>query len=384
MSGLADLESALVARLDANKIKIPPYPAIATKLEQLSRQPRATMTELAAVVSSDPTLAASVLGRAHSAAHGNARVVTLHEALARIGMQQLIELALATGLGNAAVAIGPLAELRRDNWRRALLGAHLARMLAGNRGVGADTAYLAGLLAELGAVVATSGLEELAKERGLAALPTLPEPEWHAFVARLEGRFGRVIATRWNLPPEIADVVAHAPPATALGELIALVAQIVAHLDGSPTTGVAAALADVSGLADIERCSIGSVVQEVVKNMGAYTVAAPPPPRVVTPAPKPSDATFPVAFEITAGKQRGRSRTISASGLVFEAAQPIAPSWLIDLVLHTPDPVSLLAHVRSCVKDGAVHVIDVKPFALEGAALEQWVALLLDARGAAH
>jgi hypothetical protein len=36
------------------------------------------------------------------------------------------------------------------------------------------------------------------------------------------------------------------------------------------------------------------------------------------------------------------------------------------------------------VKDGAVHVIDVKPFALEGAALEQWIALLLDARVAAH
>lgn len=306
MSDLADLESALVARLDGNKIKIPPYPAIASKLEQLSRQPRSTMTELAAVVSSDPTLAASVLGRAHSAAFGNARVATLHEALARIGMQQLIEMALATGIGNGAVATGPLAELRRDNWRRALLGAHLARMLAGSRGVAADTAYLAGLLAELGAVVATSGLEEVAKERGGAALPTLPEPEWRAFVTRLEGRFGRVIATRWNLPPEIADVVAHTPPASALGELIALVAQIVARLDGSPTTGVAAALADVARLGDIERCSIGSVVQEVVKSMGAYTVVTPPPPRVVTPAPKPADTAFPIRFEVTAGKQRGR------------------------------------------------------------------------------
>ena len=62
----------------------------------------------------------------------------------------------------------------------------------------------------------------------------------------------------------------------------------------------------------------------------------------------------------------------------------IAPSWLIELVLHAPEPVALLAHVRTCVKEGAVHVIDAKPFALEGVALEQWVALLLDARGAAH
>jgi len=178
MSDLPALESALLARLDANQIKFPPYPAVATKLEQLSRQPRSTLNELATVVSSDPTLAAAVLGRAHSAAHaanGTGRIPTLNEALGRIGMQQLIEMALATGLGNGAVANGPLAELRRDNWRRALLAAHLARMLAGTRRVAADIAYLAGLLYELGAVVATTGLEELAKTK---PLPTLPEPEW--------------------------------------------------------------------------------------------------------------------------------------------------------------------------------------------------------------
>ncbi|HET9991839.1 MAG TPA: HDOD domain-containing protein [Kofleriaceae bacterium] len=378
MRELAELERALVARLDANKIKIPPYPAIATKLEQLSRQPRSSMTELATVVSSDPTLAATVLGRAHSAAHGGARVATLHEALARIGMQQLIEMALATGLGNGAVANGPLAELRRDNWRRALLGAHLARMLAANRGIAAETAYLAGLLYELGAVVATCGLEDIAKEH---ALPALPEPEWRALVAALEGRFGRVIATRWNLPPELADVVAHdAAPASALGDLLALGAQIVARLDGSPTAGLVAALADIAGLSEIERSSIGSVVQEVVKSMGAYTVATPPPPRVVIPAAKPADDAFPAAFDVTAHKQRGRARTIAATSLVFEVAQPIAPSWLVELTLHTADPFSMLANVRSCTKQGAAHSIDVKPFALEGAALEQWVQLLIDAR----
>src|SRR3569623_741965 len=164
MSDLPALESALLARLDANQIKFPPYPAVATKLEQLSRQPRSTLNELATVVSSDPTLAAAVLGRAHSAAHaakGTGRIPTLNEALGRIG--------------NGAVANGPLAERRRDNWRRALLAAHLARMLAGTRRVAADIAYLAGLLYELGAVVATPGLEELAKTK---PLPTLHAPEW--------------------------------------------------------------------------------------------------------------------------------------------------------------------------------------------------------------
>jgi len=383
MLNLADLERVLVARLDADEIKFPPYPAVATKIEQLSRQAHSTTQELATVVSSDPTLAAAVIGRANSAAQagrGTGRIATLLEALHQIGTEPLIEMALTTGIGNGAVAVGPLAELRRDNWWRALLGAYLARMLAGTREIASDTAYLAGLLYELGAVVATSAIEDIAKAQ---QLPALPETEWRAFVANLQDRFGRAIATRWNLPHELADVVAHDAPETELGKLLSLVAQIVARLDSSTTTGVAAALVDIDGLGEIERCSIGSVVQDVVRSMGAFTIPTPSPPRVVVPAPKPAAEAFPVAFEVTAAKQRGHARTLGSNGLVFDAAQPIAPSWLVELTLHTEEPIEMLAHVLTCTKDGARHLIEVKPFALEGVALERWVQLLLAARESA-
>ncbi|MEO8554096.1 MAG: HDOD domain-containing protein, partial [Kofleriaceae bacterium] len=316
MTALAELERALIARLAANKIKIPPYPAIATKLERLAREPRCTLNDLVTVVSADPSLAAAVLARASSAANRSAKVATLFDALSRIGIQQLIEMALATGLGQSAVAAGPLAELRRDNWRRALLGAHLARMLAGNRGVAGEVAYLGGLLHELGAVIAVQGLEDLARDR---PLPALTGAEWRAFVRGLEGAFGAVVATRWKLPQPIAEVIAHAGAHSALAELIRLVGQVVDRLDDCPTAGIAG-LVELPELSEIERCSIGSVVQEVVKSMTSYARPAAASSQIAPPPSRPQ--TFPVSFPVSQDQRTGaRAKEISTEILVVESPE---------------------------------------------------------------
>jgi HD-like signal output (HDOD) protein len=379
MDDLATLRTALLLRLDSNSIAIPPYPAVAVRLEELSRQPRTSIRALAAVVAAEPLLAASVVGLAQSASHALGHVATLEDAIRRIGMAQLVELALTHALGRAAVTPGPLAALRRDTWRRALLGAYLARMLAGNRGIPCDVAYLAGLFHELGAVVATGALEGLASQY---QLPALPLPAWHAFVRDLEGPFGRAIAARWNLPPALVAVVTHEPSATALGELVALVAQIVGRLDNAPTSGIAMLVA-LPALSDIERASIGSVVQEVVRTMALYSVpGAVPASPVIATAPEPE--SFAVSFEITPQKHpRARARRISSSMLAFEGKQPIAPNWLVELTVHCAEPFSMLANVQRCDEQPGSYAIEVKPFALEGDAQEKWVQLLIDARMAA-
>jgi len=379
MTALVELERALTARLAANKIKLPPYPAIATKLERLSREPRCTLNDLATVVSADPALAAAVLARASSAASGSAKVATLFDALSRIGIQQLIEMALASGLGQSVVAAGPLVELRRDNWRRALLGAHLARMLSSNRGVSGEVAYLAGLLHDFGAVIAVHGLEELARE---LPLPVLTGAEWRAFVRKLEGSFGSVVAARWKLPQPIAEVIAHADVHSALAELIRLVEQIVDRLDDCPSAGIAG-LVELPELSDIERCSIGSVVQEVVKSMTTYAKPASAPSQIAPPPSKPQ--TFPVSFPVSHDKHTGvRAKEISTEMLIVESPEQMAPNWLVELTLHCePEPFAVLANVKRCAPEGTGFAVEVQPFALADRALEHWMQLVMDARSAA-
>lgn len=384
MSSLELLERVLTTRLATGSLKIPPYPAVAAKLAELSRQKRpASLSELVKVVSADAALAAQVLGRAQSAANtgGGKQVTTLFEALSRIGMEQLVEMALASGLGVAIIAPGPLAELRRDMWRRCLLSAQLARMLADNRGVVAETAYSAGLVHDLGAAIVITALEEAAKT---APLPSLPEATWRDLVRRHQVKFGLVIAARWNLPVALTEVIAHAHDAASdnpLVKLIELSDRIVAKLDHMPTVGLAA-LMDFEELSEIERCSIGSAVQEVVKNMATYMT----PPKQSFPSVViercSTEQSFPVSFEICQDQHKTcRAREISADALVFEGQDALSPNWLVELSLHCgPAPLTILANVRSCDKIGSNYAIKAQPFALGGEAKLQWMTLVDDAR----
>lgn len=381
-SAVTTLELALTTRLEDNKLKIPPYLAVAAKLEQLAREGGCSLDELAKLVSSDPALAATVLGRARSAsASAGRQVLTLFDALTRVGSDQLIEMALASGLGAQSMAPGPLAELRRDTWRRALLSAHLARMLAGNRGVSSEEAYLAGLLHEFGATIVMGGLEDIAKE---VPLPVMNEAQWRSLVKRRQVQFGMVIAARWNLPETITDVIAHhldAEPASRLTQLIQLTDQIVDKLDGNPTAGLASLL-DIPGLNEMERSTVGSVVQEVVHSMAKYL--APKPTKVASVIERvlSSEQVFPVSFEIRQPQQAPcRARSISSTALALEAPAQLSLNWLVELTLDcVPVPITMLANVRSCTKVGDRFDVSVQPFALAGLAKQQWIALLDEAR----
>lgn len=383
MPSLAHLERALATRLETGSLKIPPYPAVAAKLAALSRQQKpAALNELVKVVSADAALAAQVLGRAQSAAHtgGGRQVTTLFEALSRIGMEQLVEMALATGLGVAIIAPGPLTELRRDMWRRCLLSAQLARMLADNRGVVAETAYSAGLVHDLGAAIVITALEEVAKT---TPLPVLPEAAWRDLVRKHQVKFGLVIAARWNLPAALTEVIAHAHDVASdnpLVKLIVLSDRIVAKLDHMPTVGLAA-LMDFEELSENERCSIGSAVQEVVKNMASYTTA----PKPIFPSVVERSSTaqaFPVSFQICQDQHKiCHAREISADALVFEGQDALSPNWLVELSLQcAPPPLTILANVRSCDKIGSTYAIKAQPFALGGEAKLRWMTLVDDAR----
>ena len=378
-----DLDHAL-SRLQTGSLKIPPYPAVAAKLAELSRQKHGvSLNELVKVVSADAALAAQVLGRAQSAAHSNGgkQVTTLFEALSRIGMEQLVEMALATGLGTAIIAPGPLSELRRDMWRRCLLSAQLARMLAENRGVVPETAYSAGLVHDLGGAIVIAALEGLAKT---TPLPALPEATWRDLVRRHQVKFGLVVAARWNLPVVLTEVIAHAHDEASddpLVKLIELGDRIVAKLDHMPTVGLAA-LMDFEELSEIERCSIGSAVQEVVKNMASYATPAKPTGPSVVVERGSTEQAFPVSFEICQDQRKPcQAREISPDALMFEGQDAMPPNWLVELSLKcAPTPLTILANVRSCDKVGNNYAIKAQPFALGGTAKQQWMHLVDDAR----
>jgi hypothetical protein len=298
----------------------------------------------------------------------------------------VIQLSLALGLGKSSTDGGPLAALRRNTWRCALLAARFAQELAPKRGVSPDVAYLAGLLRDFGEVVLVAGIEDISKD---IPLPVLPEAQWQAFVAKLQVEVGMVVAARWHLPEPIADVIAHhrepaSVPATPLTQLIKLVDRVISILDRSPATGIAALL-ELPELATMERYAIGAAAQEVGAQMASFiATAASIQSSQITPeaARSPDEEAWPVDFEVSCPKHEAyRALTMSPNTFEMTGKDPLAPGWLVELTLGCmPTPIAMLANVKTCVPDPGGYKVVLQPFALGGELKKQWLALLDSAR----
>jgi HD-like signal output (HDOD) protein len=335
------------------------------------------VAEVASIVATDAALAATVLRHATSAAARSNAPATLETAISRLGLDELTRVVIAATIGVSAGAPGPLAVLRRDQWRRSLLSAMFCRELAQRRGVAPDQAFLAGLLHDFGAIVVIACIESL----GTAALPVLPEPIWRRMVEDLHVEFGMVVVARWQLPEPISEVVTshHAPHSCnrvyrPLVQLVAVVDQIITILDDSSRGGLAA-LTEVAGLEHDERFRIGALMPKVAHQMARFeTTTERDAASKIAAETQTIEGSWPVDFAI-AGKGAAGHR---ACALAFRSPARLAQGWLAELTLQCPpDTITMLANVKSCqaLPDGG-HLVIAQPFGLAGEEKAAWHRLV--------
>jgi putative nucleotidyltransferase with HDIG domain len=197
-----DLDRAIEALVARGAVELPPYPGVVFRIAELVRGGDYGLDELARLVRSDPVLAADLLRVANSAYYGPERVVSLEQAVVRVGEAHLEQLALASALGLHARAQGPLAPLRRMAWHDALASAVLCRGLAGQRGLSPEEAFSCGLLHDFGRIVAIGAIERIA-----AGSRARPAHFWEAVVHRHHVPLGAVFAERWRLPQLVVDAI---------------------------------------------------------------------------------------------------------------------------------------------------------------------------------
>ncbi len=376
------LASQVMHQLRAQEPRIPPYPAIAGALERLTKA-GTSVQEITSIVSKDASIVAAILRRAASATNRVPGVLTLETAISRIGMQELLQVVTATGFGATAMRQGPLAVLRRDSWRRSLLSAMICKELAPRRGIDADQAFVAGLLHDFGAVVVLACIE------AMPDAPKMPEHTWQKIVEDTHIDLGMIVATRWQLPEQVADVMAHHhEPAHAavanrpLVELVAQVDQVIAILDKGADGGPNA-LAAAKGLAHDEIAAVVTMMPRVSEQLRAFEV----PPDKTTAMRRtlietnylPPLEGWPVNFVIE-GKNHAEHRATMVGpniiGFSSETSYPVA--WLAELTLHDDDVnITMLANVKSCDKqvDGT-YVVTAQPFGLGGDVKVAWTKLV--------
>ncbi len=221
--------------------RLPSAPRLFTELSQLLGDDSADATRVAAVIQQDPAMASKLLHVANSSFFASAKAVSdVKTAVVRLGLRTLRNLALGVGAFEAARSAQQTLGVSIDELqRRSLEIARLASRLA-EKSADADSAFMAGLVCDLGQLVlATVAPDKVKLARTEAARSNvLPHVAERALWGVSHAEVGAFLLGLWGLPNPIVEAVAnhHTPDRNAhehcgLPQLIWLSACIV---EGTP------------------------------------------------------------------------------------------------------------------------------------------------------
>jgi HD-like signal output (HDOD) protein len=200
----------------------PMLPSVALQVLELSRKPEADFDQVITVLERDGMLAGRVLAISQSAVYaGRSAIVSLRQALVRLGIKTLRNVVLEAAL-NLRIFRVPGYEPAMERLRRhSSCAAHLAALVARHARLDPETAFVCGLLHDVGLAAALTVVAEDAKGAPppLESL-ALPLDAVHAGASGL-------LAGVWKLPPEVKDVLSRHHQLRAGGEPHRMVAALM-------------------------------------------------------------------------------------------------------------------------------------------------------------
>lgn len=191
--------------------RLPSLPAIAVRVVELCRDKAVSVRDVGQLLSHDPALSAKILRTINSSYYGLRQpVTTVPHAVAMLGLESVKMLALGFSLVPTLKDCGGKVYDPTPLWRRSLGAAVGAQAIARRVGLaGADEAFLAGLLQDLGVMAMIATLRER-----YASLLIAVGPAHHRLLALERKRLdldhtvvGERLAQRWNLPEALTAAI---------------------------------------------------------------------------------------------------------------------------------------------------------------------------------
>jgi HD-like signal output (HDOD) protein len=387
-----DIDVALREVIEQKAVQVPPYPAVALRVQELVRRESFGLAELTSCVASDQALAADALHVANSAVYSRGhQATTLNQAVTRIGAREIARLAIASGLGAQARVSGPLATLRRRVWLEGLACAGVAQELARCRGLQMEEGFLVGLLHDFGKVVAIACIEDLLGRR--RALPQ-PFDYWAAVLDRFHRDFGLAMAARWKLPEFVSDVIAlhHAEDVSAASqpEMVKLarasdaaVRLLLERLWITPED-----LEAVPELNERERHHVALTLERLPGFLASFEGPGDMPPGrsalVEKEPPAELDHTFPLDQDVKVRVARFlldyRALAIAPDLMLISGQQQLPEHVLMEVkelkLQGRPTFAVWVTGFRSWQAENGAYYMLVRPIALNAASRERWEALV--------
>jgi putative nucleotidyltransferase with HDIG domain len=196
----------LTWRVQRGRVELPLLPGVAMEITEAAARDDADARMIAEILRRDQALAAHVLRVVASPAYsGSTRIVSLQQAVARLGLKKIREIALAIAFRVGVFELkgfdAELSAMFQHAVAAALFAQELARVTRRN----VDDAFMCGLLHDVGRPVILQALVSICAEQRQRVPPAallLATRELHAEV-------GGILADSWNLPDAIEMAIRH-------------------------------------------------------------------------------------------------------------------------------------------------------------------------------
>jgi len=195
----------LKADIDSGKLKIPPMPDWAMKIQRMLDDMNVSTDQIVSTVSKDPTFVAKLFKTANSATYsGKPKVNSVKSAISRIGFKTLRNIVIAISMNglsktNNLIVHKSLAHF----WEHSKEVAAISYLLSkSQKHLNQDQAMLAGLVHEIGTLLLCISIGQ--------QFPAIDEKELATIVKRCSAQVSEKMLREWGFPSEIIEIpIAH-------------------------------------------------------------------------------------------------------------------------------------------------------------------------------
>jgi HD-like signal output (HDOD) protein len=205
--------TAIVARALASVGEIATLPEITAKIIELVENPRSTARDLHQIIKNDPALSARILKVVNSAFYGlPGQIATVDRAIIMLGLSAVKNIAIVasiTRLFRTSKLGGKFTA--RDLWTHSLAVAAASRLiLTALGGPGAEEAFLAGLIHDLGVLIERQAFaDKLAEVIAQAQHGVDFCQAEQQIIGAMHENFGQALTAKWKFPRHLRVVTGY-------------------------------------------------------------------------------------------------------------------------------------------------------------------------------
>lgn len=212
---------------------VPVLPDVAHKVLLLAQDRDSDSSQLAKVIQTDPTLGGHVIQIANSAAYTpNSNLVSLQQAITRLGMIEIRNIAISTSLNSKLFKAPGYEKQITLIWKHSLTTAVWSKEIARKLRTNVEAAFLCGLLHSIGKPVILQTLADLQPPNS----PVIDGSDLQQLFSEYESTVAAVVAEKWDLPNIVAEAITYyrnfhdAPTCSEIAATILFGNQIASHM----------------------------------------------------------------------------------------------------------------------------------------------------------